>query len=99
MKYYRFHQNNSGGSFSGDYYTIYIQAKNADDANEKATDYDIYFDSEYDCPCCGPRWSECWDHDGDMLEDIDKENETSYAKGWGLKILVVHADGRNEIWE
>ena len=58
LKWYRFGQNNSGGSFSGAT-EVWIQAPNADEANGIAeTETDIYFDgisAGLDCSCCGDR--------------------------------------------
>jgi hypothetical protein len=60
--FYTFSQNNSGGSFDrtddlGDF--VVIEADSADDANERAAEFGIYFDGVAfgeDCKCCGDRW-------------------------------------------
>jgi len=62
MKFYKFRQNNSGGSFYvNDEVTIevFIEAENADMANTKAQTHGIYFNgcsTGSDCDCCGDRW-------------------------------------------
>ena len=52
MKLYKFRQNNSGGSFTSPAISVYIQADNANEANDIALGHDIYFngvEEEYDC--------------------------------------------------
>ena len=62
MKFYKFRQNNSGGSFDVNAdvtIEVYIEAEDVDMANIKAQEIGIYFDgcnTERDCPCCGDRW-------------------------------------------
>jgi hypothetical protein len=73
-KFYKFHQNNSGGKFVVNEYLaewVYIQAKSADEANEIAEDKGIYFDgvsSGRDCPCCGDRWWPVDEDETDMFQ-------------------------------
>ena len=60
--FFHFSQNNSGGSFDiNDRVTVsvYIEALNADDANDRAERIGIYFNgcsTGQDCSCCGDRW-------------------------------------------
>jgi len=63
LKWFNFHQNNSGGRFVADdavdVYVI-VQAHTADEANQLAQRIGIYFhgvDAGIDCECCGDRWS------------------------------------------
>lgn len=66
MMYYTFNQNNSGGFWKGPQYVI-VKANSADEANEKAESFGLYFDGvrqEVDCECCGDRWCEVWEDDG-----------------------------------
>lgn len=66
MKFYRFRQNNSGGSFdiddeSGIGPVVWIEADNFKHANARAINLGIYFDGVKqgrDCDCCGDRWHE-----------------------------------------
>jgi hypothetical protein len=74
LKWFTFHQNNSGGSYTINDdvdVVVIIQAKNADDANDIAQCVaGIYFngvEDGRDCECCGDRWyktrdSEATDH-------------------------------------
>lgn len=70
LKWFTFHQNNSGGRFivNDDVdFNVIIQANDAAEANELAQRIGIYFngvDDEYDCECCGDRWSVTSDVDG-----------------------------------
>jgi len=62
--FYRYSQNNSGGSFifdedAGITHHVVIEADSARVADEIAEEIGIYFDgcqSMRDCPCCGDRW-------------------------------------------
>jgi len=74
MKFYTFHQNNSGGGIDDSYglgWTVVIEAEDADSANAKAEAVGIYFngceedESGYsmDCPCCGDRWYPAWEYE------------------------------------
>lgn len=64
LNWYRFDQNNSGGSFVENdmvCHNVLIQAANADAANAKAIEVGIYFNGcsdGRDCDCCGDRWHE-----------------------------------------
>lgn len=73
-KFFEFHQNNSGGFFSGPALVI-VEADSAEEANQIAEDSgEVYFDGcaqddegndiGRDCSCCGPRWSRCWADEG-----------------------------------
>jgi hypothetical protein len=73
--FYTFGQNNSGGSFdfdksSGITHYVIIEAESAEDANDRAENIGLYFDGEYDCPCCGSRWHSTWDSDGKDVPQI-----------------------------
>ena len=65
-KFYRFHQNNSGGYFDGPVNVI-VEARSGSEANQIAQDRaGIYFDGVekgFDCECCGDRWYPCWDEE------------------------------------
>ena len=64
MKYFTYHQNNSGGSFDYDdkigiTTNVIIEAKSADEANQIAEKIGIYWngmEDGSDCECCGDRW-------------------------------------------
>jgi hypothetical protein len=63
LKWFTFHQNNSGGQYEVNHDVdvfVIIQAHNAAEANALAERIGIYFngvDEERDCECCGDRWS------------------------------------------
>ena len=69
LKWFTFHQNNSGGKFVVDDtvdVNVIIQANYADEANELAQRVGIYFNGVadgYDCECCGDRWHKVLDDD------------------------------------
>lgn len=60
--FYTYYQNNSGGNYQEDHehgiscYVI-VEAGSPGEANDKAERIGLYFDSDMDCECCGPRWS------------------------------------------
>jgi hypothetical protein len=66
FKWYRFDQNNSGGSFSQPALNIIVKARNGDEANQIAQDVGVYFDPEFqiDCECCGNRWEKFGSSEG-----------------------------------
>lgn len=77
--YYTFSQNNSGGFFRGPQYAI-VKANSADEANEKAESYGIYFDGvrkEIDCECCGDRWYKVYDDEGTEVPTIYSDTDLS----------------------
>lgn len=98
MKFFSYSQNNSGGKFiindkRGIGPEVWVEAENADDANQRAEDIGIYFngcDDDRDCPCCGDRWSACWgDDDGEASPKINKESDFD----WHNTVYVHAADG------
>ena len=92
-KFFKFNQNNSGGSFviddkRGLGVNVWIEAANAEDANDHAERVGIYFngcDDGTDCPCCGDRWYPKWSNDaGEDRPHIDDKwdfnwDDTVYA--------------------
>lgn len=69
--FYTYTQNNSAGVFITDHpeglsHYVIIEADNAREANYRAERIGLYFDGSLDCPCCGARWSEMWDGEGDL---------------------------------
>lgn len=67
LKWFEYTQNNSGGTFVTNdklCHRIFIEARNAEEANGFAESLGIYFDgcsTGDDCPCCGDRWNTPWD--------------------------------------
>ena len=82
-KFYTFNQNNSGGIFDTsnnlDKYVI-IEATDYKQANAIAEDKGIYFngcDQGLDCDCCGDRWYEVDESDGENEPCIFGKNVES----------------------
>lgn len=71
MPFYRFRQNNSGGSHTINEAinkNVIVEALTHEDANTLALSVGIYFDglaTGRDCSCCGSRWSPVYEYDGD----------------------------------
>lgn len=80
--WYRYNQNNSGGTFDEDEnlcQEIFIEAADAEEANAKAQTLGVYFDgceTERDCPCCGDRWYRAYAPETFPLK---WDNDTSFA--------------------
>jgi hypothetical protein len=83
-KWYRFRQNNSGGSFRKPAVTVYVEAMDAAQANARAEGLGIYFGGEGDCSCCGDRWHETSESDYDSSTEEPTEEVLEWA-GWGTK--------------
>ena len=70
MKFFKFDQNNSGGSFDADdkvCHRVIVEAKDTDEAIDIAENLGIYFDgceTGMDCDCCGDRWHRPWGDEG-----------------------------------
>ena len=110
--FYHFKQNNSGGSFSfgenkGITHHVVIEADNASDANAIAGEIGIYFDgcsTGRDCNCCGDRWGEVWESDGEEVpsiygEPVQEAINSKYFYPWmepGKEVCVHYKDGRKE---
>jgi hypothetical protein len=105
MKFYEFRQNNSGGSFAVDdnvAHSVYIEAEDADRANEIALEKGLYFngvDTGQDCNCCGDRWYPTDDDEYNIIEVVNSHEIFSYAyekveKGiFGDKAFIHFLDG------
>lgn len=60
--FYRYRQNNSGGSHvfddeRGISCEVWVEADSEEHARERALEIGLYENDGRDCPCCGPRWS------------------------------------------
>jgi len=75
--FFKYDQNNSGGSFHYDENlgeNVVVEAHSPGEANEIAEGLGIYFDgcsSGDDCGCCGDRWSPAGRWGGDKVEPND----------------------------
>lgn len=106
--FYTYIQNNSGGSFVVDddikQYVI-IEADSAEEANDKADYLGIYFDGVekgFDCPCCGNRWHECDEEDGEKEPLIWGISPIEYLRGkyvWpNTQVIVYYKNGKREVY-
>jgi hypothetical protein len=103
-KFYRYNQNNSSGSFSGDYVNIIIEAEDSDEADSIAESNGVYFngvEDEIDCDCCGDRWSRAWtDWDKEPSIYSDKHNPNGKEMlSSGLKSIIIYKNGKQEIFK
>ena len=97
MKFYTFHQNNSGGSFIKndklDEFVV-IEANDYKHANERATEIGLYFSgvrAGIDCDCCGDRWAEQYDEDGTESPEIYGETVDASGEKENTKIHYLGA--------
>lgn len=100
MPFFTYRQNNSGGSFVEDAERgitkyVVIEAESFESANDRAEAIGLYFDEDcnYDCPCCGPRWSSAWTGEGDpepMIYDDPVFTRTDSYRAWTEVDAYVH---------
>lgn len=104
--FYCYNQNNSGGWFQMDdevaHYVI-VEADSADEANRRAQSVGIYFNGcadGRDCDCCGDRWHEAWNDEGDAEPVIYGKPVSEYQDMWAENgkpyAYVYYKDGRKE---
>lgn len=104
MPFYTFTQNNSGGSFifdgeAGISHYVIVEAEDHSDANRKAEEIGLYFHGAGDCPCCGNRWCEAWQGEGDQSPEVYGEpvETASFLTKWmahNPEVFVHYTDGR-----
>jgi hypothetical protein len=96
MAWFDYRQNNSGGSFTGEYLYIFVEANSPEQADEVAEEHGVYFDDDYtrDCNCCGTRWSRAY---GTGSEAPDEPTVWGARLYDGLSALYVHGDGTTEV--
>jgi hypothetical protein len=105
--FFEFHQNNTGGSFTGPAHYVIVEADSAHEANEIAEDLGLYWngcDEGYDCPCCGDRWYPLWD-DEEGSDEPEVYGETDlqavaaddmFADRNECVVLVRYKNGQTE---
>lgn len=94
-KIYEFDQNNSGGSYdinesAGIGVRVYIEAYNADQANDHAERIGLYFngvENGSDCECCGDRWYPTSEGKWGVYENKEELENHPYAAGGYLHSL------------
>ena len=91
MSFYTFRQNNSGGAFTSPAINVFVEADSADEANDIAESYEVYFDDDYDfdCKCCGQRWSRAdeWDACEEPREPSSWDQE--WADMYNVPVSIV----------
>lgn len=91
-RFYRYRQNNSGGFLLGPL-VVFIEAFSAEEANALApVKAGIYFEGGQDCSCCGSRWYEADEYEGES--ELDFSNLHHWEP---FSCEVYYLDGRHEI--
>ena len=89
--FYEFNQNNSGGYFVENdtlCHRLFIEADNVKEAINKAEELGCYWDgvaSGIDCSCCGDRWHEPWDDEGEIFPKELEVSDWSLLESWNKK--------------
>lgn len=89
--FYEFNQNNSGGYFVEDdtlCHRLFIEADNVKEAVNKAEELGCYWNgvaSGIDCSCCGDRWHEPWDDEGEVFPKELEVSDWSSLDNWNKK--------------
>jgi len=106
MSWYKFRQNNSGGKLRAPALYVVVEAERAEFANIIAQEFEIYFDPEceIDCSCCGSRWDEASEDDGQQIEpslaDLSppeyRKYDTQRADAANIPLAVRISQGRME---
>lgn len=100
--FYHYDQNNSGGSFQIDddvTVNVYIEADSEEEANSKAEEVGIYFDGcdrDWDCPCCGDRWSRASNWDKAEKVPCPSEWDKMWVKEGEAHTIIYYKDGNVE---
>lgn len=96
MSFYMWNQNNSGGGFDVDEnvsHRVVIEADTYEQAEAKAFDFGIYYDGvlkEIDCDCCGDRWYEGEELNGNQEEVEEYLKKLAAEYGWVDPDIIVH---------
>jgi len=104
-KFFHYHQNNSGGSFSSPAINVVVEAISAKDADSRAENIGLYFDGEGDCGCCGDRWSTQYGK-GEEVPSIYGEpltNNPTVIFDWSTKKIphdiVYYINGTKKVYK
>lgn len=94
-KWFHYRQNNSGGHFDYDpkegiSVNVYVEARDAKEADFRAEQIGIYFDgieNGMDCDCCGDRWTAQDWCSSEVNDDVVPAPDLPYLNktGWGMK--------------
>ena len=90
--FHHYHQNNSGGYFTGDFKNLFVEADTCEEADFLAEQEGVYFDSSRDCSCCGSRWDRCF-QDHYTLEEVMEMLEKRDFYSEDAKVLRKKNDG------
>lgn len=100
MKWYQYHQNNSGGYYVEPAQNVWVQGSDCSDIVRRFEA--LGFDDSY-CPCCGERWSHPYDDSelsdepefyGEKLTEL-KEKPWQFDSEVPFGILIF-ADGSTQ---
>lgn len=101
--FYTFYQNNSGGYFVRNDNVceiVIIEAENAEQANEIASNIGIYFNGTifgFDCSCCGDRWTPVEDFEGKNEPSVYGESVYEYEGSiFKKEAIIYYLDGKKE---
>jgi len=100
--FYTYRQNSSGGSYDDSSTYVIIEAESAYAANILAEYYGIYFDGcdkNIDCRCCGDRWTEATESDGEEFIHIYNQPIKDINMRHMYKtdtVTISYLDGREE---
>lgn len=104
MSFFKFRQNNSGGSFDIDdkvTIAVWIEADSFDEANAKAESIGIYFDgceSGMDCDCCGDRWSAMDDWNTPEEQPVESKYDSFWVREGVPYTYIYLKDGTKKTW-
>jgi hypothetical protein len=109
-KFFRIHQNNSGGRWlfdavAGVDVNIVIEAENAEQAESKFDDIRTAYGRGFDsyCECCGERWWSRWDeNDATDQPVVEKSMFVHYADGRivrGEDVVIQSDDNDDYDWD
>lgn len=102
--FYTYSQNNSGGRWIDNERVtgfVIIEARSAEQANERAEEIGLYFDGDGDCPTCGNRWDEAYGPGTERPSiygntDLPAALRESYSTG---KVYVYYMNGRKDTYQ
>ncbi|MAH47410.1 hypothetical protein CMI37_16420 [Candidatus Pacearchaeota archaeon] len=80
LRWFEFGQNNSGGHFTLPAHVVWVQATSHEEARRLAESEGLYWGgcaSGRDCSCCGDRWNEGWDEEGEDSPFPTRQEEGS----------------------
>ena len=94
--FYSYLQNNPGGVDTGPARYVVIEADSPEQSDTFAEEHGLYFNSEFDCACCGPRWTSQTGYLGDQgtekLSDV-YSYDFSYEEDNIPGIMLVTREG------